>query len=75
MDAIVSTPDFSDQFDEQVDIIEPLFKHYGGLKQGLGQITIIACFEDNSLVEKQVKSPGHGRVLGVDGGAHFAAHY
>ena len=69
MDIIVSTPDLSDQFDQQVDIVQPLFTHYGGLKQGYGKITTIACFEDNSLVAEQVKSPGNSGVLVVDGGA------
>ena len=71
MDTIISTPDLSDQFDQQVSIVEPLFKHYGSLKQGYGQITTIDCFEDNSLVVEQVKSPGDGRVLVVDGRGSF----
>jgi len=69
MNTIVSTPDLSDQFDQQVQIVDPLFNHYGGLKQGYGQITTIECFEDNSLVSEQVKLPGNGGVLVVDGGA------
>ena len=69
MDIIVSTPDLSDQFDKQINIVKPLFTHYGGLKQGFGQITTIACFEDNSLVAEQVRSPGHGGVLVIDGEA------
>jgi len=63
----ISTPNLCDRFDQKVDIVEPLFKHYGALKQGYGQITTVACFEDNSLVAKQVKSPGDGRALVVDG--------
>ncbi len=69
MDIIIFTPDLSDQFDKQINILKPLFTHYGGLKQGFGQITTIACFEDNSLVAEQVTSPGHGGVLVVDGQA------
>ena len=68
MNTIISTPNLSDQFDQKVNIVEPLFRHYGSLKQGYGQITTIACFEDNSLVSEQVKSPGEGRILVVDGG-------
>ena len=67
MKSIVSTPDLFDQFNQEVDVVEPLFKHYGGLKQGYGQITTVACFKDNSLVAEQVKSPGKGRTLVVDG--------
>ena len=69
MAVLVSTPDLSDQFDQAVNIVQPLFTHYGGLKQGYGKITTIACFEDNSLVAEQVKSPGHGGVLVIDGEA------
>ena len=69
MTVLVSTPDLSDQFDQEVNIVQPLFTHYGGLTQAYGQITTIACFEDNSLVAEQVKSPGDGGVLVVDGGA------
>jgi len=67
MNVIVSTPDLSDQFDHEVNIVEPLFKHYGNLKQGYGQIITVSCFEDNSLVSQQVKSPGEGRILVIDG--------
>ena len=69
MNTIVSTPDLSDKFDQEVDIVQPLFKHYGAIKQGYGKITTINCFEDNSLVAEQVKLPGEGRILVIDGGA------
>jgi len=65
--AIVSTSDLSDQFNQKVDILEPIFKHYGGLKQGYGKITTVACFEDNSLVAEELNSPGEGRALVIDG--------
>tara|TARA_B100000767_G_C19749733_1_gene530190 strand:- start:1751 stop:2248 length:498 start_codon:yes stop_codon:yes gene_type:complete len=69
MHKIVSTPDLCDQFDQQIDIVAPIFRHYGGVQQAYGQIATVACFEDNSLVAEQVKLPGKGRVLVVDGGA------
>ena len=69
MAIIISTPDLCDQFDQQVDVAQPLFRHFGGNTQGFGKITTVNCFEDNSLVAEQVKSPGHGGVLVVDGGA------
>jgi len=67
MNTIISTPDLSDEFNQKVDIVAPLFKHYGHLRQGYGQITTVSCFEDNSLVAQQVKSSGEGRILVVDG--------
>jgi len=69
MNIIVSTPDITDEFEKEVDIVDPLFTHYGGIKQGFGQITTISCFEDNSLVAEQVKLPGNGGALVVDGQA------
>ena len=33
-----------------------------------GQAVTVKCFEDNSIVKKLVNSPGHGRVIVVDGG-------
>ena len=63
MAIIISTPDLCDQFDQQVDVAQPLFRHFGGNSQGFGKITTVNCFEDNSLVAEQVKSPGHGGVL------------
>ena len=69
MTIIISTPDLCDQFDQQVDVVQPLFKHFGGVSQAYGQITTVSCFEDNSLVAEQVKLPGKGGVLVVDGSA------
>ena len=75
MAVLVSTPNLSDQFNQEIDIVQPLFTHYGGLKQGYGKITTIACFEDNSLVAEQVKSPGHGGVLVIDVEHRLGVHY
>ena len=69
MAIIISTPDLCDQFNQQVVVAQPLFTHYGAVRQGFGQITTIACFEDNSLLAEQVKLPGNGGVLVIDGGA------
>ena len=60
MTMTLSTPDLSDQFPEQIDIVSPVlgqaFKHYGALKQFSGMIATVKCFEDNSKVAEQVKT-------------------
>lgn len=33
-----------------------------------GAISTVKCHEDNTLVKAAVESPGHGRVLVIDGG-------
>lgn len=65
----VSTPDLCDQYEDDVQVLEPLLSHYGAVSNFYGSISTVQCFEDNSLVAQQVKSPGLGRVLVIDGGA------
>ncbi len=65
----ISTPDLCDEHGENVSVIELPLRHYGGHQNFHGEIVTIKCFEDNSLVADTVKTPGHGRVLVVDGGA------
>ena len=64
----ISTPDLCDEYGDEVQVAEPLFRHYGAVKAFGGEVVTIKCFEDNSLVAESVASAGEGRVLVVDGG-------
>ena len=64
----LSVPDICDEFLEELVVLEPLFRDFGGRKQFHGEVLTIKCFEDNSLVRDAVRSEGRGRVLVVDGG-------
>lgn len=57
-----------DRFPEQVRIVEPSFRNFGGRERFGGKIVTVKAFEDNSLVRQQVLQPGVGQVLVVDGG-------
>ncbi|MDD2546414.1 MAG: ribonuclease E activity regulator RraA [Burkholderiaceae bacterium] len=50
-------------------VLPPVFPSYGGRAAFCGPVSTVKCFEDNTLVKAAVDSPGHGRVLVVDGGA------
>lgn len=50
-------------------VLPPVFRDYGRRIKFSGQVATVKCFEDNTLVKAAVDSPGHGRVLVVDGGA------
>jgi regulator of ribonuclease activity A len=50
-------------------VLPPVFKDYGQRMKFAGPVATVKCFEDNTLVKAAVDSPGHGRVLVVDGGA------
>lgn len=64
----ISTPDLCDAHPDSVHIVEPIFRNYGGRTSFAGEIVTIQCFEDNSRVKETANTPGHGKVMVVDGG-------
>jgi regulator of ribonuclease activity A len=54
--------------DADLQVAEPLLRHYGGAQRFAGPISTLKVFEDNSLVRSALEEPGQGRVLVVDGG-------
>lgn len=63
-----NTSALCDIYLEQVDVVEPMFSHFGAKTSFSGQITTIKCFEDNGLIHQLLEEKGEGRVLLVDGG-------
>ncbi len=63
-----STPDICDEFPDQLQVLEPLFMEFGGVKKFSGEIVTVKCYEDNSLVKSTLAKAGRGKVLVVDGG-------
>eukprot|EP00884_Botryococcus_braunii_P004245 jgi/Botrbrau1/13821/Bobra.0056s0063.1 len=53
----------------KVQIVEPIFRDFGGNLRFSGKISTVKCFENNPLVRKALEEQGSGRVLVVDGGA------
>jgi regulator of ribonuclease activity A len=66
---IISTPDLCDEYGDVVQVADPVFKHFGGIRQFGGEVVTVKCFEDNSKVGEMLRAPGQARVLVVDGGA------
>lgn len=64
----ISTPDLCDEFGDAIQVADPIFKHYGAIRQFGGEVVTVKCFEDNSKVGEMVRTPGKGRILVVDGG-------
>ncbi|MEX8494825.1 ribonuclease E activity regulator RraA [Sphaerotilus sp.] len=48
-------------------VLPPVFRSFGGRAAFAGPVTTVQCFEDNTSVKAALESPGHGRVLVVDG--------
>ena len=63
-----AVPDICDEYVSQIQVLEPLFKPYGGRLKFRGEIVTIKCFEDNSLVKETLATNGAGKVMVVDGG-------
>ena len=58
-----------DEHDGAFRVLPGVFRHFGGRTRFEGPVSTVKCFEDNTTVRAAVQSPGHGRVLVVDGGA------
>jgi regulator of ribonuclease activity A len=65
---LLATTDLCDAHPDDVNVVDPIFRDFGGVKAFYGPITTLAIFEDNSLVRDALGEPGQGRVLVVDGG-------
>ncbi len=63
-----TTADLYDAYEEQLQVGEPLFTHYGGRTYFCGPVATLKCFEDNSTVSELLGTPGNGRILVVDAG-------
>lgn len=55
--------------DGTLQVLPPVFKHFGKKVTFFGQALTLKVFEDNVLVRSTLETPGEGRVLVVDGGA------
>ncbi|MEX1221725.1 MAG: ribonuclease E activity regulator RraA [Idiomarina sp.] len=63
-----NTSELCDLYPDMIDVVEPMFIHYGGRDSFGGQLVVIKCFEDKGLIEEVVQQPGAGKVLLIDGG-------
>ncbi len=64
-----NTSELCDLFAEQIDVLDPIFEHYGGVTSFGGQVQTVKCFEDNGLIASVLSQNGAGKVLVIDGGA------
>lgn len=62
------TSELCDLFAEQIDVLDPLFEHYGGLTSFGGLVHTVKCFEDNGMIATILNQNGAGKVLVIDGG-------
>lgn len=63
-----NTSALCDIYQDQVDVVEPMFSNFGGLTSFAGQLTTVKCFEDNGIIRSILQEDGTGQVLLIDGG-------
>jgi regulator of ribonuclease activity A len=63
----ISTADLYDD-NRDVQVAEPIFRHFGGRRAFGGEVETVHLYEDNVLMRDMLATSGHGRVLVVDGG-------
>jgi regulator of ribonuclease activity A len=62
------TSDVCDEFGDRVRVLPPGLQDFGGVPCFAGPAATLRVHEDNALVRATLETPGHGRVLVVDGG-------
>jgi len=60
------TTDLYDEYLEDLQVAEPLFRDFGGRQHFCGQIVTLKAFEDNSFLKAAFETDGRGKVLVVD---------
>lgn len=63
-----TTADLYDAHGDKLQVAQPMFEDYGGIKRFSGKIVTLKVHEDNSLVRSTLEEAGDGKVLVVDGG-------
>jgi regulator of ribonuclease activity A len=52
----------------ELQVMAPVFLHYGRQDKFSGKAVTLKVFEDNTLVRSTLETPGQGQVLVIDGG-------
>lgn len=60
------TADLCDKYNDQVQVLDPILKSYGGLKKVMGQIVTIKIPDNNKSLIELLKTEGEGKIAVVD---------
>ena len=67
------TADLHDQHGDRLQVVDPIFRSYGGKRAFAGRIATVKVHEDNKLVRAELEKDGAGKVLVVDGGGSLCS--
>ncbi|MEJ8294261.1 ribonuclease E activity regulator RraA [Delftia tsuruhatensis] len=69
----LATADLCDRLGAAAQVCHLPWRSYGGRTVARGPAATVQCLEDAALVRELLSSPGHGRILVVDGGGSLRA--
>jgi len=64
----MNTADLVDAYDAEMHFCDLPFLRFGARRSFSGEIQTVECHEDNGLLRTELRKPGQGKVLVVDGG-------
>ena len=67
------TADLYDAHTDEVHVVAPMLRHFGGLQRFCGPMVTLKVYEDNLLVHEQLTESGAGRVIVIDGAGSLRA--
>lgn len=67
------TADLCDKYPENIQVLDPILKSYGGAKRVMGQIVTVKLFGSNKTLVELLKSDGEGQIVVVDVDANYTA--
>ncbi len=67
------TADLCDKYPENIQVLDPILKSYGGAKRVMGQIITVKLFGSNKTLVELLKSDGEGQIAVVDVDAKYTA--
>lgn len=60
------TADLCDMYPNEVRVLEPILKSYGGQKKIMGQIITLKLPGNNKSLAELLKTPGEGKIVVID---------
>lgn len=67
------TADLCDKYPENIQVLDPILKSYGGSKRVMGQIVTVKLSGSNKTLVELLKSEGEGQIAVVDVDAKYTA--
>lgn len=63
-----NTSALCDLYEDEVEVVEPVFRSFGGSSSFCGSVVTVSCYESNGLIRSALSEDGTGKVLVIDAG-------